>query len=196
MAAQRKHRAAVVEAAATLFRRHGYAASGLADIVAASGAPKGSLYHYFPDGKDAIGAAAVAFAAARVTATLEQLAARHAHAGAMLRAYAALLAGWMAKSGFRDGCPITTTVLETVPASQAIAAAAADGFARWQAIFVGALRRDGVAPARADRLARFAIAALEGALILARVAQSPRAITEAAEEAAALFDAARKKTRS
>jgi TetR/AcrR family transcriptional repressor of lmrAB and yxaGH operons len=185
-----------VAAAATLFRRGGYAASGVADIVAASGAPKGSLYHHFPDGKDAIGAAAVTFAAARVTATLEQLAARHTDAGGLLRAYAALLAGWMAKSGFRDGCPITTTVLETVPASQLITAAAATGFVQWQAVFVRALRRDGVAPVRAERLARFAIAALEGALILARVEQSPRAITEAAHEAAALFDAARKKPRS
>ncbi len=56
-----KHRSAIIAAAAKLFRRQGYAATGINEIADAAGAPKGSLYHYFPDGKDQIAEAAVRF---------------------------------------------------------------------------------------------------------------------------------------
>ena len=59
MPAVPKHRKPIVDAAVTLFRRQGYAGTGLNDIVDTSGAPKGSLYHYFPDGKASIAVAAV-----------------------------------------------------------------------------------------------------------------------------------------
>jgi TetR/AcrR family transcriptional repressor of lmrAB and yxaGH operons len=57
-----KHRAAIIAAASRLFRRQGYAGTGVNDIVALSGAPKGSLYHYFPKGKEQIAEEAVLFA--------------------------------------------------------------------------------------------------------------------------------------
>src|ERR1017187_8508667 len=100
MSAPPRHRGAIVRAAATLCRRNGYAATGINEIVEVSGAPKGSLYHYFPGGKDEIAEAAVRFAGAGVVATLEKLEQEHATAAAMIAAYCTLLAGWMAKSGF------------------------------------------------------------------------------------------------
>src|SRR5437762_6483819 len=114
-------RDAIVNAAAVLFRRNGYAATGINEIVAQSGAPKGSLYHYFPDGKDQIGEAAVRFAGKGVVVTLEKLEQGHRTAAAMVQAYCRLLVGWMAKSGFRDGCPISTTLVESAPQSVEIA---------------------------------------------------------------------------
>ena len=180
-----------MNAAATLFRRHGYAATGLNEIVEESGAPKGSLYHYFPDGKDAIGAAAIAVSGARVTKTLQELAARHVRAGDLVHAYGVLLAGWMEKSKFRDGCPITTTLLETAPQSEDIARNGEAAFAQWRAVFVDALKRNGVGKARAEQLARFAISAIEGSLILARAEQSARPIIEAVGELRRLFNAAK-----
>jgi len=42
------NRSNYLNAAVTLFRRKGYAATGLNDILQQSHAPKGSLYHYFP----------------------------------------------------------------------------------------------------------------------------------------------------
>ena len=60
MARKAKHRQAIVDAAVALFRKQGYAATGLNEIVEASGAPKGSLYYYFPKGKASIAVAAPA----------------------------------------------------------------------------------------------------------------------------------------
>jgi len=74
MPAVPKHRRPIVDAAVTLFRRQGYAGTGLNDIVDASGAPKGSLYHYFPAGKASIAIAAVEEAAKRVAETMAKLA--------------------------------------------------------------------------------------------------------------------------
>jgi TetR/AcrR family transcriptional repressor of lmrAB and yxaGH operons len=172
MPAPPKHRGAIVRAAATLFRRNGYAATGINEIAEVAGAPKGSLYHSFPDGKDQIGEAAVRFAGKGVVVTLEKLEQEHRTAAAMMQAYCRLLVGWMAKSGFRDGCPISTTLLESAPQSAGIALAGREAFAGWRAVIARALVRDGFSRAEAGRLATLAVSALEGSLILARVESS------------------------
>src|SRR5262245_34793894 len=102
-----------------LFRRQGYASTGLSQIVAESGAPKGSLYHYFPSGKEALGESAIALAGGLMQETLAALAARHREPAAFLRAYCRTMARWMEESGFASGCPIATTLLETAPQSPA-----------------------------------------------------------------------------
>ena len=181
MPAPPRHRGAIVRAAATLFRRNGFAATGINEIAEVSGAPKGSLYHYFPDGKDQIAEAAVRFAGAGVVATLEKLEKEHDSASAMIRAYCRLLAGWMAKSGFRDGCPISTTLLESAPQSAALAAAGREAFAGWCAVIARALVRDGFGKLEAKRLSTLAVSAIEGALILARVEGNAAPIDDVAK---------------
>jgi len=187
MAAPPKHRGAIVRAAATLFRRNGYAATGINEIAEVAGAPKGSLYHYFPDGKDQIAEAAVRFAGKGVVATLEKLEREHRTAAAMMRAYCRLLVGWMAKSGFRDGCPISTTLLESAPQSPEIAIAGREAFANWRAVIARALLRDGFSRQEARRLSTLAISALEGSLILARVDCSAGPIEDVARSLAVVL---------
>jgi|SRR5215217_443759 len=187
MSAQPKHRQAIVQAAATLFRRKGYAATGLNDIVARSKAPKGSLYHYFPRGKGQIGEAAVLGAGELVQRTLERIAAEQPDAPGLIREYVRWLGIWMAQSAWRDGCPITTVLLETAVDDDAIRAAGRAAFSGWSAVIAGKLEADGVAPDRAATLAGFAISALEGCLIQARVEQSEAPILAAGEVLAALL---------
>lgn len=191
MAAAAKHRDAILESAVRLFRKQGFAATGVAEILEASGAPKGSLYHYFPAGKAAIGAAAVRLAGEKVASSLQELAAVSSGPGDLLVRYLALLTWWMRQSGYRDGCPIATTLLETTPDQGEIRDAGAAAFAAWAGIIEAVARDDGVAPERAARLSRFAIAAIEGALVQCRVAGDDRPLVEAAMELNVLFDAAR-----
>ena len=184
MSAPPTQRDAIVRAAATLFRRNGFAATGINEIVKVSGAPKGSLYHYFPNGKDEIAVATVRFAGNALVATLEKLEQEHKSAAALIQAYCKLLAGWMAKSGFRDGCPITTTLLETAPQSADVAAAGREAFDGWRTVIARVLIRDGFGKAEAMRLAKLAISALEGALILARIESNARPINDVAKSLA------------
>jgi TetR/AcrR family transcriptional repressor of lmrAB and yxaGH operons len=190
MSAKPKHRDAIVHAAVTLFRRHGYSGAGLNDIVALSGAPKGSLYHYFPRGKPAIAEAAIRAAGNNVAATLHQLAATHKTVGKLVKAYGALLAGWMAQSGFSDGCPIATTLLETAPGDPLATAAGREAFANWRRAISSRLAAQGVAARRAERLAALVVSAMEGSLIQARVEASAAIIETTAEELAQLLDGA------
>lgn len=175
MSARPRHRSAIISAAARLFRRHGFAATGLAQIVEASGAPKGSLYHYFPAGKSEIGAAAVAAAGVTVTATLAALPDGQGP-GDFLRDYARRLAGWMRASGFSDGCPIATTVLEEAARDEAIAAVGLAAFNDWRGVIADRLALAGLNDGNSRQLALLAVSALEGALILARAERSDRPI--------------------
>ncbi|MGH0031526.1 MAG: TetR/AcrR family transcriptional regulator [Myxococcota bacterium] len=169
----RLHKENLVRAAMRLFRRQGYAATGLQQILELSGAPRGSLYHYFPGGKEEIGAAAVELAGREVATLLEGLAAERASAADFVEAWFGQYADWMAESGFESGCPIATTLLETAPRSQRITAAGRQALERWTAIVAGVFARDGSPPAEAALGARHAIATLEGALVLTRVSATP-----------------------
>jgi TetR/AcrR family transcriptional repressor of lmrAB and yxaGH operons len=165
-----RHRRPIVDAAVTLFRRQGYAGTGLNDIVDASGAPKGSLYHYFPAGKSSIALAAVEEAE-------------------LLRAHARLLSGWMRKSGFRDGCPITTVLLELAPKDRGVAEAGRKAYAARIDVIKRKLITDGFSPGRTERLAVLCVATLQGALIQARVERSGMPIETAADELANMLEA-------
>jgi TetR/AcrR family transcriptional repressor of lmrAB and yxaGH operons len=117
-----------------------------------------------------------------VAETVRELAAKAGSAGELVSAHARLLAGWMAQSGYRDGSPMATVLLENAPADAAITAAGLAAQAEWRAIVAERLVADGFPPARAERLATLAIAALDGALLQARVQQSGAPLEAAAAE--------------
>ena len=187
MSAAPKHRQALIQAAIGLFRKQGYAATGLNEILSRSGAPKGSLYHYFPGGKAQLGEEAVTAAGETVRRTLAGLTDSSPNAADALRRYVDQVALWMEQSNWRDGCPITTTLLETAADLPEVATAGRLAFADWAAVLSQALAKDGFDPQRASRLGRFAISALEGALLQAKVERSARPLIEARDELTALF---------
>jgi TetR/AcrR family transcriptional repressor of lmrAB and yxaGH operons len=180
MANAAKHKENLVRTTMRLFRRQGYASTGLQQVLAESGAPKGSLYHYFPNGKESLGEAAVDLAGGLVAELLEDLAAKHTEPSAFVRAYCKTMAAWMKESDFRSGCPIATTMLETAPQSVSITAAGARAIDRWIEIIAGVLIRAGEAPRDAQARAQLVIAAMEGALLLARIRQSTKPIMDVA----------------
>ena len=70
----------LLAAAQRLFRKHGYHATGLSDILQAAQAPKGSLYHHFPGGKEAIGVCVVEKISSSLSDLLTQSRARSTEA--------------------------------------------------------------------------------------------------------------------
>jgi TetR/AcrR family transcriptional regulator, lmrAB and yxaGH operons repressor len=162
----------LVEATATLLRRHGYAATGLSAIVDESGAPRGSLYFYFPGGKDELAIAALEASGdewrARISASVDGA----RDLGEALDAVITLLAADLAASDWQNGCPVAAVAHET--SSPAVRAAVQRHYARWQAEIAERVVRFGVAPEAAGQLATVALAAIEGALLLAKVERSAR----------------------
>ena len=182
-----KHRKPIVDAAVKLFRRKGYARTGLNEIAEESGAPKGSLYHYFPKGKLSIGAAAVEEAGERIVSTVNEIAARTSSTADLLIEHAKLLAHWMRKSRYRDGCPITTVLLEMAPEDRAISDAGRKAYAARISIISDQLMRDGYSKNEAERLSLLCVSALQGALIQSRVELSGKPIEITAAELGALL---------
>jgi TetR/AcrR family transcriptional regulator, lmrAB and yxaGH operons repressor len=187
MSAKPKHRDPIIKSALVLFRQKGYSSTGLNDIVGASGAPKGSVYHYFPEGKVSIAVAAVERAGEVAAQTLRDLDESTPNTGEMLKAYARLLSGWMLKSGFRDGCPITTVLLELCPQERTVSKAGRDAYGLRLRIFADKLIADGYRAERAEKLAILCISSIQGALIQSRIDRSDKPILLVADELAELL---------
>ena len=172
MATVALHRDKLIQAAIRLYREKGYANTGLSEILKLSGAPKGSLYHYFPGGKEELTAIAVTVAGQVVARTLLDLLEQSSSPQAFVAAYCELLAGWMEGSRFKSGCPIATTVLEAVPFSARITQACQAAFGQWINIIAPVFERAGLGKQEAQNQAEHVIATIEGALLLARLQQS------------------------
>jgi TetR/AcrR family transcriptional repressor of lmrAB and yxaGH operons len=159
-------------AAARLFTQRGYHGTALHDILDAGGAPRGSLYFHFPNGKEEIGEAAVALA----TTTVRAFIAHAIETSQTLQAFLTQLARGMAanleRSGYREGCPIATTALETAAQSEILGTAARNAFAAWEQEIKRGLVRFGMKPGDADRTATVVLSQLEGALLIARTYRS------------------------
>ncbi|NUS45280.1 MAG: TetR/AcrR family transcriptional regulator [Mycobacteriaceae bacterium] len=174
-------RARIVNAAARLMRRNGYHAMGLNDVVSSGRAPKGSLYHYFPGGKEQIAGEALRTAGQRVTASITTTLSAGGEVAENLRSFAQLLADDLERSEFRNGCPIATTTLDAASDSDVIQSAAAKCFAEWHDTLAEWLRTRGHSATDAAELAALLVAAFEGALLTARAHRSSAPIHDIAE---------------
>lgn len=160
----------LIETTAALLRCQGYHATGLSQIVAASGAPRGSLYFHFPGGKDDLAIAALEASGDEWRARMLSVIAGATDLGGALEAIVTTIADDLEASGWDNGCPVAAVALESTstPVRQTIER----HFDRWIELSVGLLTHFGVAAGPARELALVAISGLEGALLMARVMRS------------------------
>lgn len=177
----------IVEATCDLLEAQGYHATGLNQIVAESGAPKGSLYHYFPDGKEELAAAAIERTGRALAGRVEAGLALHDDPAEAVAFLAAAIADAVEQSGFRAGGPLTTVALETATSSERINLACRAAYDRLQAAFAAKLAAGGHDPQRAAELASFVTAAIEGGIILSRTYHSGDPLRRVGRELAALL---------
>ncbi len=196
MAAPNDTRARMLSTAATLFRRQGYNATGLNQILTESRAPKGSLYFHFPQGKEQLAAEAVAQSGAGLGLRMAGATAGAPDARAAVVAVAALLAQGLAESDFQEGCPVATVALESATGSEPIRTACADTYAAWLQGLAARLRHSGVAEREAGELADLVLASLQGALLLARVRRDVAVIHSVGEQVGAVVAQAVRNTTS
>src|SRR5882724_11586713 len=159
-------------AAARLFRQQGYHGTALHDILAARGSPRGSLYFHFPKGKEEIGEAALTLAGEAVRQAIAHAAETSESAEIFLTRVARGMASDLEKSGYKEGCPIATTALETAAQSEVLGAATRNAFQKWENEIKRGLFRFGMKAGEADLVATTVLSQLEGALLLARTYRS------------------------
>jgi TetR/AcrR family transcriptional repressor of lmrAB and yxaGH operons len=183
-------RTRMLEKTATLLQHRGYYGTSLNDILKASAAPRGSLYFHFPGGKDQLVLEATRASAEIATAELRHLLDTCPSPANAVRAYAEGAAELMRQTDFTFGCPVAPVILDAagnVPELEALCKATLEG---WQALMRDAFIEAGIATARAPTLALMAVAAIEGALILARANRDSSPLETIAVELEALIDAA------
>lgn len=158
----------LISTGARLFRERGVTGTGLLSVLEAARAPRGSLYHHFPGGKNELVIAALQFEADRVTTVLQALVAAVPDPGAAIRQFADALATELERTEFKLGCPVSTAALELAAESDAVREVCADTYDRWQQLLTEQLERSGLPREKAQKQAELTLAAIEGALLLAR----------------------------
>ncbi|GAA1262594.1 TetR/AcrR family transcriptional regulator [Saccharothrix xinjiangensis] len=170
----------VVRTAAHLFRAQGYHATGLNQVLAEGGAPKGSLYFHFPGGKEQLAVEAVTLSGADLRASLTSALDADPDPVEALRRVVELLGEGLLASDFRNGCPVTTVALDASAESEPIRLACEDAYASWQRAIADRVGDEDSATA--------VLAAVEGALVLARTRRSLAPLHAVAARLGALLE--------
>ena len=162
----------IVTTSAELFRRQGYVATGVKQIVTEAKAPFGSLYHFFPGGKEELGAAAVRVSGALYEQLIPAVLDPAPDLVTGIHDFFAGAAAHLVETDYADACPIATVALEVSSTSETMRLACAEVFESW--IAAGAKRHEGggISAERAREIAIAFLCALEGAFVLARALRS------------------------
>ncbi len=166
----RSPRERMVVSAALLIRERGAHATAISDVLEHSRAPRGSAYHYFPGGRTQLLCEAVDYAGEHVAAIITEAEGSLELLDTLIDKYRQQLLG----SDFRAGCPVVAVSVEAGDAEDrermaSVIERAAAVFDRWIGLIAQRFIADGIAPDRAHELAVLATAAIEGAILLARV---------------------------
>jgi len=159
----------LIAAAMRLFRSQGYNGVGVAEILAEAKAPKGSLYHHFPNGKADLAIAAAQMASDEM---LRVVAASFADADSFEDGATTLchkLAKLFDKTGW-DTCPIAATLFSE-PDNGPFREAGRHMYDGWIGEVHDHATRFGLEPAAAEAKAAALFIAIEGAWMLARARQ-------------------------
>jgi len=171
----------VIETTSALLEAQGYHATGLNQIIKESGAPKGSLYYYFPEGKQELVAAAIARAGEQLSDRIQQGLASREHPAEAVRHLTDTIASTIEASGYQAGGPLTMVAMETASSSERINQACQQAFSQMQQPFQRKLEEDGMPPDQAAKLAEFITSVIEGATILSRTFHSGDPLRHAGE---------------
>ena len=163
----------LTSATATLMQRHGVAGTGIAEILSTSGVTRRSIYLNFPGGKAELVAAATRSAGDELTTTLRDCIGQPDPIGAFTGVWSEILVS----TDFEGGCPIVAAAFSRAEAPEA-ASTAAEVFAEWGQVLADRLNDDGINRSAAQSLSTTIVAALEGAVMLARAERSTKPLEQ------------------
>jgi AcrR family transcriptional regulator len=159
-------RASMVRGAVSLIRTRGVNATSFSDVLAESGAPRGSIYHHFPKGKEQLAGDAIRWTSERVLA--HQRACRATTAAGVLDCFIDMWRQVVLASGGSAGCVVAGVAIDTGAADRPMLDLVRATFRSWVDLLTEQLEAVGVPGRRAARVAVAVVAGMEGALILCR----------------------------
>lgn len=189
----------ILYTAAELFRRQGYAATGIKQITAESDATLGSMYHFYPGGKLALADEVLRTGGAFFLALYRQIADEAADMPSAIEDFFAGAGETLVATDYADACPIATVAGEIASTQELLRVAVAEVFESWLEALADDLAAAGVPAAQTRPLALSVLALLEGAFLLSRSLRSTAPMDACGRSAVTLVLAAlptpRKRTR-
>jgi AcrR family transcriptional regulator len=182
----------MLESTTTLIRQRGVSATSVDDILAHSGAPRGSVYHYFPRGRSQL----IEETVDRAGDSVAQLIAVAGEA-TPVEVFDLFVSAWrdsLVDSDFRSGCPVLAAAIESSDQTPEIVDAAGRAFTNWRSAIAALLRRHRVPRAEARRLTNLIVAGVEGAAVLSRADRNLQPIDDVTRSLRTLLEAAVQRT--
>jgi AcrR family transcriptional regulator len=180
----------IMDSSAELFRRQGYSGTGIKQILAAANAPFGSLYHFFPGGKEQLGAETLRASGQLYIQLFATIAAQAPDVPTAVAAFFSGAAETLVETDYADACPIATVALEVASTNEQLRQASADVFDSWISGAAAYFASAGIDNARARELALSMLCLLEGAFVFCRAMRSTEALQVAGASAVAEVRAA------
>ncbi|WP_078578445.1 TetR/AcrR family transcriptional regulator [Salipaludibacillus agaradhaerens] len=163
---KRNSREDMIKATAYLLQSKGYFGTGLNDIIKLSGAPKGSIYYHFPNGKEQLAKEAIEWTKHSVSQFIAEKLKDYSDPTEAIQHYILDSAERFEKDSYFQGVPITAIVLETSDVSEELREACRSVFDAWHHIFADKLLNYGYEPRAAYEIAMTVNAMIQGALVI------------------------------
>lgn len=180
----------ILDATAELLRIRGYPGTGMKQVVAQAGAPLGSVYHFFPGGKEQLATETLQRAGAFYHDLVLAVFDGEDDVVAGTRAIFDGAAEVLRQSGYQDACPIATVALEVASTSEPLRLAADRVFESWLRTLTSRFVDAGIGHTAARSTAIAVVGLLEGAFVLSRSARTTEAVESSGDAAVALVAAA------
>jgi AcrR family transcriptional regulator len=175
---------------AELFRRQGYAGTGIKQIAATASAPFGSLYHFFPGGKEQLGEEVIRWSGGLYLQLFATIAERAPDPLTAVADFFSGAAETLLETDYADACPIATVALEVASTNEPLRTATAEVFDSWVDAASAYFAAAGVPSEQARGLAFCMLCLLEGAFVFSRAMRSTEPLQLAGESAVAALRAA------
>lgn len=171
-----------------LLRTRGVGATSVRELAKHTGAPLGSTYHYFPEGKVQLVTEAVDLAGEHVSQTLAKVLNQYGTLGGI----ESFLKHWkkvLQASDFQAGCPVIAIAVESQSGAEFTPTlnSASSALTRWSELLADSLQAHGVSQSAARPLATAVLCALEGAILTCRIQRSTEALDQAGQVMLALL---------
>ncbi|HEV2922962.1 MAG TPA: TetR/AcrR family transcriptional regulator [Solirubrobacteraceae bacterium] len=162
----------IMDSSAELFRRQGYTGTGVKQIAAMASAPFGSLYHFFPGGKEQLGEEVIRSSGALYLQLFQTIALQAPDAVTAVADFFSGAAETLLETDYADACPIATVALEVASTNEPLRRATADVFETWIAAAAAYFATAGIEADAARALAVSILSLLEGAFVFSRAMRS------------------------
>jgi TetR/AcrR family transcriptional repressor of lmrAB and yxaGH operons len=160
----------MIRATSRMLAERGYEATSLADVIAASGAPRGSIYHHFHGGKDELVSEAVRWQSARVDEAVSGMMRGERSAVTIVDRFVDLWRTLLLSTDYGVGCSLVGVTVGGAPAP--VQLSAGEAFSAWIRTLVTALEGADIPAGRAHDTATMLLASCEGAVAIARAIRS------------------------